>query len=247
MTDAKHAESIQPRPLGSSSLLLKRARSANAFEETVERILQTIRLGLVHPGDCLPGEREIAAMLGVSRDTVREATSALSAAGYLTTKRGRYGGTFIAETLPAEYGKASSVGSGEIQDILVFREVVECGAAYAAASAELSRDVRVALQNAHEQTSAAAPSDYRRLDSRLHLLIAEVTGSDKLIAEVAYSRMRVNELLDNIPLLPPNIIHSNEQHEKIITSILKGNATAAQNAMRDHLAGSASLLRGFLG
>ncbi|CAB4629137.1 unannotated protein [freshwater metagenome] len=247
MTTAKQAESIQPLPLGSSSLLLKRTRSANAFEETVERILQTIRLGLIQPGDRLPGEREIASLLGVSRDTVREAASALGAAGYLTTRRGRYGGTFISDSLPAEYGKANLANSSEITDILVFREVVECGAAYAAANAELTRDVRGALQDAHEQTSAAEPSDYRRLDSRLHLLIAEVTGSEKLIAEVAYSRMRVNELLDNIPLLPPNIAHSNEQHEKIIGAILKGNPSVAQSAMRDHLAGSAALLRGFLG
>lgn len=247
MTKAKHAETIQPIPLGSSSLLLKRTRSSNAFEETVERILQTIRLGLAHPGDRLPGEREIAAMLGVSRDTVREATSALGAAGYLTTKRGRYGGTFISETLPAEYKKVGLAKSSEITDILVFREVVECGAAYAAANAELSRDVRGALQDAHEQTSSSDPKDYRRLDSRLHLLIAEVTGSEKLISEVAYSRMRVNELLDSIPLLPPNIAHSNEQHEKIVSAILKGNPVAAQSAMREHLAGSAALLRGFLG
>jgi len=238
---------MQPRSLGSGSLLLKRTRSANAFEDTVERILQTIRLGLLHPGDCLPGERELSSMLGVSRDTVREATSALSAAGYLTTRRGRYGGTFISDSLPTEYGKLSSFNNTEIVDILVFREVVECGAAYSAANAELSRDDRQALLSAHEQTSNSAPEDYRRLDSRLHLLIAELTGSEKLIAEVAYSRMRVNELLDDIPLLPPNIAHSNEQHEKIINAILKGNASAAQSAMRDHLAGSAALLRGFLG
>lgn len=247
MAKPKQTEAVQPLPLGSSSLLLRRGRSANAFEETVERILQTIRLGLVQPGDRLPGEREIASMLGVSRDTVREATSALSAAGYLSTSRGRYGGTFIAENLPVTRATTTTADADAIRDILVFREVVECGAAYAAANAELSRDVRGALQDAHEQTSSADSKDYRRLDSRLHLLIAEVTGSEKLIAEVAYSRMKVNDLLDSIPLLPPNIAHSNEQHEKIVSAILKGNPVAAQSAMRDHLAGSAALLRGFLG
>lgn len=213
----------------------------------MERILQTIRLGLVHPGDRLPGEREIASMLGVSRDTVRDASAALSEAGYLVTKRGRYGGTFIAESIPTFYGRAPEASAGEISDILTFREVLECGAAYAAANSELSRDIRGALQDALEQTAASNSEDYRRLDSRLHLMIAEVTGSEKLIAEVAYSRMRVNDLLDSIPLLPPNIAHSNEQHERIVSAILKGNPVAAQSAMRDHLAGSAALLRGFLG
>ena len=41
----------------------------NAFEDTVGRLLATIRLGVLAPGDCLPPERELAARLGVSRDT----------------------------------------------------------------------------------------------------------------------------------------------------------------------------------
>lgn len=236
-----------PVELGNTSLLLKRIRSGNTFEETVERILQTIRLGLAHPGDRLPGERELAAMLAVSRDTIREATSSLAEAGFLVIRRGRYGGTFVAETLPEDKKSSAQSTFSEIDDVLIFREVVECGAAYAAAGAELSKEVRNALWVAHEETSAAKPGEYRRLDSRLHLLIAEVTGSGKLVTEVAYSRMRVNELLDQIPLLPPNIAHSNQQHEAIISAILRGNSSEAEAAMRDHLAGSAALLRGFLG
>lgn len=238
---------ILPVELGNTSLLLKRIRSGNTFEETVERILQTIRLGLAHPGDRLPGERELASMLAVSRDTIREATSSLAEAGFLVIRRGRYGGTFVADSLPEEKKPSDQSSFSEIDDVLIFREVVECGAAYAAAAAELSKEVRNALWVAHEETSSAKPSEYRRLDSRLHLLIAEVTGSGKLVTEVAYSRMRVNELLDQIPLLPPNISHSNQQHEVIISAILRGNSAEAESAMRDHLAGSAALLRGFLG
>ncbi len=58
---------------------------------------------------------------------------------------------------------------------------------------------------------------------------------------------KVNELLDTFPLLPRNIEHSNAQHERIVTAILSGRADAAEWAMLEHLAGSESLLRGFLG
>jgi DNA-binding FadR family transcriptional regulator len=58
--------------------------------------------------------------------------------------------------------------------------------------------------------------------------------------------MRVNELLDEIPLLQPNVLHSNQQHEEIVMAILTGQAEKASAAMRAHLEGSASLLRGFL-
>ena len=47
--------------------LLGPVRAGNAFEETVERMLTVIKLGLVAPGNRFPPERELAALLGVSR------------------------------------------------------------------------------------------------------------------------------------------------------------------------------------
>ena len=85
----------------SSELLFRPVRGGNAFEETVHRLLQTVRLGLVAPGEKLPAERELAAMLAVSRDTLRDAIASLSEAGYLVSRRGRYGGTFVNVELPA--------------------------------------------------------------------------------------------------------------------------------------------------
>jgi DNA-binding FadR family transcriptional regulator len=53
-------------------------------------------------------------------------------------------------------------------------------------------------------------------------------------------------MLDQIPLLPPNIEHSNEQHREILEAIISRNPTLASELMRTHLEGSAALLRGFL-
>jgi DNA-binding FadR family transcriptional regulator len=206
-----------------SEALLRPVRLGNAFEDTVGRLLQTIRLGALEPGSSLPPERELAARLGVSRDTVREAIKSLADAGYLVSKRGRYGGTFLAEQLPEVRGDAPRVTREEIDDALRLREILEVGAA-----------------------RMAAARTYRRLDSRLHLAIAAVAGSPSLVPLVAENRMRLNGLLDQIPLLPRNIAHSDEQHEAIVLAILAGDPGAAEAAMRDHVAGSAALLHGFL-
>src|SRR5438067_1810851 len=80
--------------------LFRPVRAGNAFEETVERLLQAIRLGVVGTGERLPSERELADRLGVSRVTLREAIRALADAGYVESRRGRYGGTFVNDTLP---------------------------------------------------------------------------------------------------------------------------------------------------
>ena len=75
-------------------------RTANAFEQTVERIGRAIRMGLLRPGERLPSERELATQLALSRSTVREALRLLVEGGYLEARRGRGGGTFVAEVLP---------------------------------------------------------------------------------------------------------------------------------------------------
>lgn len=56
-------------------------RNGNALEDAVARLMQTIRLGVVAPGEALPAERELAQRFSVSRDTVREAIRELSDAG----------------------------------------------------------------------------------------------------------------------------------------------------------------------
>ena len=80
--------------------LFRPVRSGNAFEDTVSRLLQTIRLGIVEPGSALPSERELATRFSVSRDTVRDAMRELARAGYVVARRGRYGGTFVCDVLP---------------------------------------------------------------------------------------------------------------------------------------------------
>src|SRR5215813_15127437 len=70
-------------------------RGGNAFEITVARLAQAIRLGMVADGERLPPERELAERLQVSRVTLREAIGALRDTGYLESRRGRSGGTFV--------------------------------------------------------------------------------------------------------------------------------------------------------
>ncbi|UOQ60215.1 FCD domain-containing protein [Leucobacter rhizosphaerae] len=237
------------QPADGVELLIRAVRPTNAYEETMQRLLQSIRLGLIGPGEKLPAERDLAGMLKVSRDTVREALSTLAEAGYVVSRRGRYGGTFVVEALPAAStlrAVASLPGADEVEDTAVLRRVLEVGAAREAAARELSAEDRAALLLALQECGAAQQDDHRRLDSRLHLLIAEVSGSPSLVPLVANLRTRVNALLDSIPMLAPNLSHSNEQHEAIVSAILDGRPDDAAAAMLEHVEGSSALLRGFL-
>jgi GntR family transcriptional regulator len=60
----------------------------------LERLIASRQL---RAGDKLPAEVQIAAALGVSRMTLRQALSTIEAKGLLERKRGRFGGNFVAE------------------------------------------------------------------------------------------------------------------------------------------------------
>jgi DNA-binding FadR family transcriptional regulator len=231
-------------------LLFGPVRAGNAFEETVERLLQTIRLGVVGPGGRLPAEREMAARFKVSRVTVREAIGALKQAGYLESHRGRYGGTFVTRAQPRSSRRdlrqlAQEMG-GALEDALIMRYVLEVGAAEAAALRVLPGADRDHLRQRLDEAPGVRLEDFRRHDSLLHLAIAEAAGSASVTSAMADVRARLNQLLDAIPLLPRNIAHSKQQHAEIVTAILAGDAAGARRAMAEHVNGTASLLRGFL-
>ncbi|UCR90084.1 FadR/GntR family transcriptional regulator [Mycetocola spongiae] len=227
--------------------LLRPVRQGNAFEETIERLLQGIRLGVFPAGSRLPPERELAESLGISRATLRDALAELQKAGFVVVQRGRYGGTSVAERVPRGAGEGEGPESGEIRDVLIFRRVVEPEAAALAAQATLTASERAHLLATLEEVTAADREGFRPRDARFHIAIAELSGSPSLTAAVLDARSRISALLDFIPMIETNLEHSNRQHRGIVDAILSGDSEAARRACADHLAGTEALLRGFLG
>jgi DNA-binding FadR family transcriptional regulator len=239
-----------PSPVDSAEVAFRPIRSGNAFEECVERVLSAIKLGLVASGERLPAERDLAARLGVSRVTLRDALRSLADAGWLDVRRGRHGGTFVLERSRATPGRPTrrrpALSIESLEDTLALRRVLELGAVELAASRPLGKAAEAALLAALEDTGSARLDRYRIADSRLHLAVIELTGAPSLVAAAADVRMRVNDLLDGIPLLQRNIAHSEEQHARIVRAIRRGQPNAARSAMSEHLEGTTALLRGFL-
>jgi DNA-binding FadR family transcriptional regulator len=246
--------------------MLRPVRAGNAFEETVERLLMVIKLGLIGPGERFPAERELAVRLGISRLTLREAIRELHQAGYVESRRGRFGGTFVtrrpAGPAPGELRRLAREDGDKLTDALTFRLAVETGAAEILAQqcwpggtsppnppaqvAAQQAAVREVLLSRLADVNRAGPHDYRRLDTLFHLSIAELTGSTLLAAACADARMRLNDLLNAIPVLRRNIDHTAGQHAAIATAILAGDAALARQAVTEHLEGTSALLRGFL-
>jgi DNA-binding FadR family transcriptional regulator len=234
------------------SPLLRPIKEGNTFEQTVERLAQAIRMGVVETGGRLPPERDLAEQLKVSRVTLREAIKALQQAGYLVSTRGRTGGTTVVYD-PSQRPQADpewvarSLGAAEVLDALAFRAVVEPGAAELAAARSLSATDQARLKAALQAVDHAGPAWRRVADSRLHVLIGELSGSPSLAAAVADVQGRLDELLAAIPVFARNIAHSDHQHAAFVRAILRGQPAAARSAMAEHVEGTSALLRGLLG
>ena len=70
-------------------------RQVRVSEEVVEQLKLSILQGQFKPGDRLPPERELAEQLQVSRVAIREALRVLQNAGFIVTRPGSLGGTFV--------------------------------------------------------------------------------------------------------------------------------------------------------
>ena len=221
----------------------------NAFEVTVERLAQAIRLGVLGDGDRLPPERELAETFGVSRVTLREAIKALRDANLVESRRGRGGGTFVVAPTRGHSGSHEGFEQGpadDLEDVLALRRVVEPGAAALAASRTLTAADRASLRAYLDASAHCDAKDRRLADSRLHMAIAALGGSSSVAGVVADVQLRLDGLLRAIPVITANIAHSDQQHARIVEAILGGQITGARTEMEEHVDGTAALLRGFL-
>ncbi|MEW1718918.1 FCD domain-containing protein [Streptomyces sp. NPDC093109] len=248
---AKKSEPADPAQADRLTPVLRPVRAGNGFEEALEQILRIVRLGLVASGERLPAERELADRLRISRVTLREVLKVLQDQGLLESRRGRYGGTFVrprpdAAAPGAEEELRRRGARVDIEDVLRFREVLEVGAAGLCAAEGLSGERARRLRSALAATRDAPLAEYRRLDTLLHLTLAELAGSATLTEQYAAVRASVNDLLDCIPLLVRNLEHSQQQHTALVEAVLDGDADGAREIAREHCGGTAALLRGFL-
>ena len=80
-------------------------------EQAVLRLGEAIGLGMLEVGERLPPEAELARHFGIAPMTLRQALAILREAGYVETRRGRGGGTFVTRVAPPAPARSSDVRS----------------------------------------------------------------------------------------------------------------------------------------
>jgi DNA-binding FadR family transcriptional regulator len=170
-------------------------------DAVVQRLGDAIELGLLTDGEQLPGESDLAALLGVSTVTLREALMALRQQGLVTTRRGRGGGSFV--TAPGgDRPAAGHLGTRladwsteELRDLADHWAAVSGAAARLAAERTEPDDLAPLYRTLEEFEAAGDPAARGRIYGRFHVELAAAAQSARLTREEVSIQAEIGALI----------------------------------------------------
>jgi GntR family transcriptional repressor for pyruvate dehydrogenase complex len=205
------------------------------FRRIAEQLAAMITRGDLPPGSRLPGERDLATRLNVSRPSLREALIALELEGLVEVRGGS--GVYVRAPAPAPAGAAPDA-PGPF-DVLEARAVVEPECAALAARRDAVARAAVAEAFARLAASRAAGLSDDEADRAFHLAIAEASGNAALARLVAVlwrdQGAPLASRLTDLSVSPARRRDNLAEHAAIAEAIAAGDPTAARAAMRRHL------------
>jgi GntR family transcriptional regulator, transcriptional repressor for pyruvate dehydrogenase complex len=223
------------------------ARSETVSQIVLRQIVALLRSGQLQPGDRLPPERELAASMGISRPTVREALSALGLLGVVEQRQGR--GTFLAESmerLPLEpYLYRLLLNRGTIDELMEVRQLLEPRIAALAAeraTPEMCEELKRAFSAFEEEaTSGVDVQSEAVAGTNFHETLARVSGNATLVLLV--------HSLGDLMSAAGHVLNeqeygiSLEAHRDLLLAVLRRDPVGAERVMTRHLNDVAARLR----
>ena len=216
---------------------IKRSRLS---EQVLDRIKEALVSGLYKPGDQLPNERDLAEQLEVSRASVREALRTLGNMGFIESKVGVNGGTYVRElTIDSIIDPFSEMLGKEhtiILEMIDFRLVIETEYARIAAKLGSKSDLDRIRSSIEQMDAEIAGGDIGLGgDNAFHDAVAMATHNTVFLKMLQMSKSllsRTRELTLSIEGQPKLSV---EDHWKIYEAIETGDPDEAAKQMRIHL------------
>ena len=215
---------------GGRDKALPEARLYRVVADRIEALIKSERMA---PGMRLPAERELAARLGVSRASLREALIALELGGRIEVRGGS--GVYICADTPVADVEA---GPGPFE-VLAARRLIEAEVCAIAARMATDSAIDAILKAVEEmERNHDIYSSNETADREFHLAIARATGNSALVGTIAYlweqrGRLwhRLKEHFQTEELRKETL----KDHRRIFAAIAARDPAAARSAMRAHL------------
>jgi GntR family transcriptional repressor for pyruvate dehydrogenase complex len=207
-------------------------------DEIAARLLDLIRAESLRPGDKLPAERELAAMMHVSRPVLREALRALSIMNVVEIRQGA--GTYITALEPQQLIShldfVLSKDPVALAQVIETRRVVEVGNVRLAAARITPAQVAHLEALLADLHGALADADrFSTLDIEFHDAVCEAAGNFLLV-----QFMRIINTLGKVSRERTGASRATREralgdHEAILAALRAADADGAAAAMTTHL------------
>ncbi|WP_206055597.1 FadR/GntR family transcriptional regulator [Nocardioides sp. GY 10127] len=217
------------------------------YELVLDRIEEQIAAGRLSIGDRLPGERELAASLGVSRSAVREAMRVLEAMGLITqgTGSGKDAGTVVTATpgdaltrLVRVHALLNSVAGRDVvrARIALERESARLAAGHASAADLAEMDEHLAVMD----DPATDVAEFNERDTAFHVAVARASGN-ALVADLTTAlrtamRGTLLTALQQAPDVEPVRRRLCSEHRAIADAVRGGDRLLAADLVERHIA-----------
>ncbi|WP_069815152.1 FadR/GntR family transcriptional regulator [Streptomyces sp. TP-A0874] len=213
------------RPMGRTRL----------YEQVLERLRAYVAEGELRTGDRLPTERELAARLGVSRSSVKQAVVVLEAQGLVEVRHG--GGTYLLrDTLAAEPVHQLLERRRRLPDVLEAREALETKLAELAAERRTEGDLRGLREAlALMEREIAEGGHGAEGDRRFHAAVTAAAHSSLLAEFMRSISEQITESRHESLRQSGRPKRSLAQHQGILDAIEAQQPKAAAAAMRRHV------------
>lgn len=220
---------------------------ARAWRLVLERIERDLLDGRLGPGDRLPSERDLAADLGVGRSSVREALRVLEVMGLIRTATGSgpQSGAIVISTPTGGMStllRLQVAAQGfPLDDVVQTRLLLE-DAVVTALAERSARDLTAARRiiDAMERDGLTA-SEFLALDAELHLALADSSGNSVVAAMMAGLRTAIESYVQEgaaaLADWESMAVRLRDEHRGIVEAIDEGDAAAARERIRRHIAG----------
>src|SRR3989442_15441500 len=216
-------------------------------EEIARQFKQRIGKGGLKTGDRLRTERELAEKFVVSRTSVREALRALESLGFVEIRPGE--GTFVREmSVDSLVGPLALVMTAQreaIGELFEARRVLEPAIASLAASRATPEEVQEMQRILDDQArEIGAGKTGLAQDAAFHAAIG-TAAHNRAITRIAHAVMDLlTQSREESLNTPGRPTRSHQDHRRILQAIARRNATAARQAMLDHLVAVEGLVLG---
>ena len=216
-------------------------------DEAIDKIKQMIVSGRVRPGEKLPREADLAAELGLSRNSLREAVKALSLINVLDVRQGD--GTYATSLAPSLLLEALSFivdfhRDDTVLEFLEIRRILE-PAATALAAVRMPDEDRVELGRVLDAADAGSPVDaFVEADLEFHRQIAVGSGNSVLASLVDNMSLPTTRARVWRGVTEPRAQERTlAEHRAIYLAIMNRDSDLARSWATVHISGIESWLR----